>query len=186
MPKHRRLEMIAILPKPREIITGRFVNDGIVPNNPDLPVVICRDVITFGSTDAEETQIFLGDQVSQNDWCCEWFGSVYRRLHYHSTAHEALIVFKGIADLQIGGKSGREFRVYPGDMILIPAGVGHERVFSAFDFIVFGCYPNGQQWDMQWGWRKNLADSLIRIAKVPIPKSDPLYGKNGPLRKQWK
>lgn len=45
--------------------------------------------------------------------------------HYHSTTHEVIGVNKGQVTLKIGGKEGRFFTIKSGDVILIPAGVGH-------------------------------------------------------------
>lgn len=165
----------------------RFVDDGIVPNS-RYPALIYRGVCDWSEEpDADEAQEHLDDIVLRHGWYADWVGSVYKRVHYHSTAHEALVVFCGTAMLEIGGRRlGMTCAMGPGDALVLPAGLGHRRLSSSADFTVFGLYPKDQKWDLQWDWEKSRAASLRRIAKVPLPAQDPFYGRFGELQKQWK
>ena len=105
--------------------------------------------------------------------------------HYHSTTHEVLAVYRGAATLQLGGEKGRKFAVNPGNVIVIPAGVGHKRVESSEDFGVVGAYPGGRHWDLLRGRPGERPQAERNIAAVPLPENDPIYGPDGPLRKIW-
>ena len=70
-------------------------------------------------------------------------------------------------------------------MIIIPAGVAHECLKSTPSFSVYGLYPQGQKYDMRSGKGSELKSSLAKINKVPLPKSDPLFGTRGPLTEAW-
>ncbi len=178
--------MANVLIKSTDFACFWFSGDGFLPNSA-LPVLVYRaDAINFKNMGMVETKEQIAKIASNNEWYLDWVASIYRRPHYHSTAHEALIIFKGTALLQLGGnRVGKKWEVVAGNVIFIPAGVGHQRIRSTDDFTVFGLYPVGQKWDLQWGWRKNYASSLRRIKKVPLPKADPIFGKMSPLLNCW-
>jgi len=96
-----------------------------------------------------------------------------------------LAVYRGTATLQLCGEKGRKFAVKPGDVIVIPAGVGHKRVESSEDFGVVGAYPGGRQWDLLRGLPGERPQADRNIAALPLPENDPIYGQDGPLRKIW-
>src|ERR1700732_3194652 len=62
-----------------------FDDDGVVPNNPRLPLVVYRGVLESGPGAAASCEtLFAG-----NGWSGGWRGGVYPSHHYHSTPHEA-------------------------------------------------------------------------------------------------
>ena len=71
-----------------------------------------------------------------------------------------------------------------GDIIVIPAGVGHKNLESD-DLGVVGAYPNGMMWDMNYGKPAERPKADENIAAVPIPKQDPLLGSRDGLIKIW-
>ena len=158
-----------------------FKPDGHVPNSP-LPVVVYKNAIDFTTTNLEEAKSAIGKLARRHGWYLDWAeaDAVFQKTHYHSTAHEVLIVFDGIAKIKLGGKYGSSQCLQKGDMIFIPAGVGHMRICSHENFTVLGLYPNGQKWDLQWAGKSNYHSSLRRIRKVPFPKVDPIIGKTLP------
>ena len=87
--------------------------------------------------------------------------------------------------LKLGGSHGEEFRVRPGDVIIIPAGVGHQCLDASEDFQVVGAYPRGEEPDLLRSGEADLKVARERIAKVPLPEQDPLHGKDGPLLQLW-
>lgn len=68
---------------------------------------------------------------------------------------------------------------------IIPAGVAHRKVDEGHGFSCLSAYPDGQDYDMKFGkpGEKEFAEEQIR--RVPLPGSDPLYGSDGPLIKNW-
>ena len=80
--------------------------------------------------------------------------------------------------VKLGGEAGHLFRLKAGDMLVLPAGVGHRRVGGDDGLRVIGAYPPGQShFDMKRRGRS--------IPKVPLPSTYPFYGDDGPLVKVW-
>ena len=94
-------------------------------------------------------------------------------------------VSRGEATLLLGGRHGAEFRVKPGDVIVIPAGVGHKRVQATDDFEVVGAYPRGDVPDLARSGENDPETARRRISEVPLPENDPVYGAGGPLFAHW-
>ncbi len=166
-----------------QIITRRFAGDARVPNHPTLPLVIYR-----GALPAERSD--LADAIEQlyrvNGWSGAWRWSVYDFTHYHACAHEALAVFHGTARVRFGGEGGEEFEVTAGDVIIIPAGVGHRLVSESGGFQVVGAYPPGQTPDLLRDDARASEPVLEKIKQVPLPLCDPIYGADGPLIRLWR
>lgn len=173
---------MSALPEPREVATVFFADDGAVPNNPVLPVVLMRGAVASG-TGAKGTM----NLMAANGWGGNWTWTVFDYHHYHPNAHEALVVAEGWAEIMLGGADGRLFRVEPGDAIVLPAGTGHRRMDSGDGFAICGGYPPGQE-----SYATVRADGPYpgdhprRIAEVPLPRTDPVYGDAGPLLSAWK
>ncbi len=71
-------------------------------------------------------------------------------------------------------------------MVVIPAGVAHRNLGETRGFGVVGAYPEGQRWDMNTGRPGERPAADERIARVPLPASDPVFGVNGPLMALWR
>ena len=106
--------------------------------------------------------------------------------HYHSTTHEILGVYCGTATLRLGGEHGRNLDVHSGDVVVIPAGVAHQKIDASSDFAVVGAYPDGRDWDLMRGLAGERPKADRKISALPIPDNDPIYGGEGPLRQIWK
>jgi uncharacterized protein YjlB len=158
----------------------RFADDGVFPNS-RLPLLYYREAVTRRDASPEAMEALF----SANGWPPRWRSTVFTYHHYHSTAHEVLGIASGEATLMLGGHKGREFTVAAGDVIVIPAGVVHRRLKSSGDFLVVGGYPPGQDWDLLRGEAGDRPMADHNIVKVPMPKSDPVGGKQGPLLKEW-
>jgi len=84
-----------------------------------------------------------------------------------------------------GGEGGPITKVWPGDVIIIPAGVSHKNLGGSPDFGVVGAYPKGQKVDTHHGKPEELAKAEANIAQVPMPEQDPVEGGDGALRRYW-
>ena len=60
-------------------------------------------------------------------------------------------VYSGTGQIRLGGSNGIITEVQSGDVIVIPAGVGHENLRASADFVVVGAYPSGQTPDVKKG-----------------------------------
>jgi uncharacterized protein YjlB len=101
--------------------------------------------------------------------------------------HELLGIARGKARVQLGGPGGETFDFAAGDVAVLPAGTGHQRLSGSADLLVIGAYPPEGTYNLCRG--DNPADrdqALETIPKVPVPASDPVLGKNGPLAKLWR
>jgi uncharacterized protein YjlB len=158
----------------------RFEDDGVFPNS-KLPLLLYRGAIRPVDASPETMEALF----AANGWPPAWRSSIYTFHHYHSTAHEVLGIASGTAHLMLGGPKGREFDVNAGDVIVIPAGVVHRRLSSSPGFLVVGGYPPGQTWDLLRGESGERPQADRNIAAVPMPKTDPVAGADGPLLAHW-
>ena len=153
---------------------------GAFPNNPQLPLVVYRGAVPEGDPDALE-QVFQANQ-----WPRGWRNGVFDFDHYHSNAHEVLGVYRGSARLRFGGQEGVVIDAQAGDVLVLPAGTAHKRLGASADFSVVGRYPAGQEdYDLCYGEADERPASDRRIAEVPLPAADPVYGAEGPLMDLW-
>jgi uncharacterized protein YjlB len=75
--------------------------------------------------------------------------------------------------------------ILAGDIIVIPAGVGHKSLESD-NLGVVGAYPDGRSWDINRGLPGERPQTDHNIAALPIPVTDPLLGRKEGLVKWWK
>ena len=119
-------------------------------------------------------------------WGGTWVWRVFSYHHYHSNAHEALAVAAGRAELMLGGPGGERVGVSAGDVVVLPAGTGHRQIEASADFAVVGAYPPGQEDDeIVRAEQPHEGAILERIAAVPLPRTDPVHGADGPLIRAW-
>lgn len=157
-----------------------FADDGRFPNSA-LPVLIYAAALAPEVVSAEAMEALF----EAGGWPPAWRSSVFAYHHYHSTAHECLGVAAGAARLMLGGPQGREVAVASGDVVVLPAGVAHQRLQSQADFLVVGAYPPVQSWDLLRGVPGERPQADRNIAAVPLPQTDPVHGPAGPLPRLW-
>jgi uncharacterized protein YjlB len=170
------------LAKPPEAILAHFLNeDGSIPNS-RLPLLIYRGALDLPERDPVPE---IEKLLASNGWSGSWRDGVYPFHHYHSTTHEVLVCFGGAARVQFGGEQGIDAQIRRGDVVIIPAGVAHKNLGAERDFAVVGAYPGGSSWDMCDGKPGERSRADEEIARVPLPKADPIYGESGPLIEKW-
>ena len=129
-----------------EIESYLVPDDGCIPNNGKLPLLIYREAIAPRSL-GEQPARTLEALFKGNGWGAAWVDGIYDYHHYHSTAHEVPGLARGWAKVQFGDPQGLIAELTAGDVIAIPAGVGHCRL-AEDDLVVVGAYPQGQDWDV--------------------------------------
>src|ERR1700694_1207100 len=164
-------------------LTFRFSDDGSVPNNPRLPFIVYRDAIDLPGSGPEEK---MEKVFKKNGWGDMWRNGIFPYVHYHSMIHEVLGIARGRAKVRFGGDGGEELDVGPGDVTILPAGTGHHGLWTSSDLVVIGAYPPSGRYDLCRASAAEHSWALKTIPQVPLPGSDPVYGKDGPLLKLWR
>ena len=109
---------------------------------------------------------------------------VYDFTHYHSRIHEVLGIARGSAKIRFGGGLGRSIDMKAGDVAVLPAGTGHQRLAASPDFLGVGAYPPFGTYDLCREPDDRVA-ALQTIPHVRRPDQDPVYGAKGPLNELW-
>jgi uncharacterized protein YjlB len=166
-----------------EVGEYRFEDDGAIPNNPTLPLLVYPQALAEPELDPSRCRELL----SGNSWGGSWVDGVFSYHHYHSISHEVLCVIGGSASIAFGGPQGETIEVSAGDVVVIPAGVGHCNMGSDGGFSVIGAYPRGQEnYDLRTGEEGERPEVPENISNTALPESDPLFGQEGPLMERWR
>jgi uncharacterized protein YjlB len=173
--------MTKLKPDPESLM---FTDDGSVPNNVDLPFLVYRRVIDL--IGASEPEPVIERMFRGNGWGQTWRNGIYSYVHYHSRIHEAMGIARGRAKVRFGGNKGKEVELMQGDVCVLPAGTGHQCLWASPDLMVVGAYPKTGKYDLCRGSKAEHAKALQTIPKVPLPESDPVSGKQGPLLRLWR
>jgi uncharacterized protein YjlB len=163
-------------------LTFVFADDGLIPNNP-MPFLVYKGAVDVDNDHPEKT---IEGLFGANGWGAMWRNGVYDFPHYHATVHEVLGIARGHARVRFGGDTGEVLEIAAGDVAILPAGTGHQCISSSRDFSVVGAYPPGPPMDLVRPSKAAHATALQTIAKVAVPKTDPVLGADGPLVKLWK
>ena len=170
---------------PTDPVTHTFADDGRIPNNPKLPLVLCRGYIDLAGTPYPEE--LVEKTFTANGWGDMWRNdSVYVYPHYHSTIHEAMAVARGRATVRFGGESGQVIDIRPGDVVILPAGTGHQGLFASPGLLVIGAYPPNGAYNLCRATKGERIKAIREIPDVPPPQTDPVFGPQGPLVSLWR
>jgi uncharacterized protein YjlB len=166
-------------------LTFMFKDDGAVPNNPALPALVYKAALDPATRDLASA---IEKQFADNGWGRDqWRDGIYPFVHYHAMIHEALGIARGRARVQLGGHNGETLEFAAGDIAVLPAGTGHQRLIGSEDFLVIGAYPPEGTYNLCRGDNPAERDKALgTIPKVPVPASDPVFGQDGPLPKLWR
>lgn len=153
-----------------------------VPNHPDLPALLYRKIFEERPRNSAD---WFESRFRENDWGGCWRNGIFSYHHFHPTTHEVLGAARGWARVQLGGSEGPERKIEHGDVLVLPAGVGHCLLDSGGRFLVVGAYPGGRSWTVERTYSGSLEEVRGTLREVPLPEADPLYGRGGPLRNEW-
>lgn len=159
-------------------LTFTFADDGAIPNS-KLPLLVYRQAVPADPAAIE--RIFTA-----NRWPAAWRDSVHPFHHFHSDAHEVLGVASGSGKVLFGGPSGQVLEVSAGDVVVVPAGVGHSRESKTDDLLIVGAYPdNTVRRDLRRGNPAEHQEVVRNVTAVSMPMADPVSGAAGPLVRIW-
>ncbi|KAF1953103.1 hypothetical protein CC80DRAFT_537866 [Byssothecium circinans] len=159
----------------------------LVPNS-RLPVLVYRHVLPQ-PWNAETAREFC----EANHWQKRGEWGVITVPHFHPNSHECYAVFQGSSRLVLGREqddtsaTGVEVDVFPGDIIVIPAGVSHRSLSSSGNYRYIGVYPEtGPRWRNVFCQHDESVNELVKeIGTVEVPEHDPVFGLGGPLVLIW-
>ena len=164
-----------------QFVSQLFRDDGVFPNNGNLPLVVLQSPLQ----DVGIVPEYFEKLFTDNGWPAMWRNGLYDFHHYHSKAHEVLGVYSGWVRACFGGPEGEILEAKKGDVIIIPAGVAHCNKGQSSDFAVVGGYPLGQPLDMMSGKPGERPEADRNITEVSMPTSDPVFGVGGLLFRLW-
>jgi uncharacterized protein YjlB len=162
--------------------TYRFKDDGVVPNHPLWPLIIYKSAVRL--PERLDPAAVFEELFDSRGWGRSWLDGIYDYVHYHSSIHEVLGIARGSARVRFGGAKGRALNVRAGDVAILPAGTGHQRLKASKDFLVVGAYAPSGAYD-ECTSLDDRVKALPAIPRAARPHKDPVYGKNGPLMLVW-
>jgi uncharacterized protein YjlB len=168
----------------RKPSTYKFKDDGETPNNSKCPLIVYRSPVVLHRK-FDPAAIF--EVLFQaNKWGDGWRATMYDYNHFHSSTHECLGIARGTLIAKFGGSEGREIELKAGDVVIIPAGVGHRRIKQSRRLLIVGVYPaNSRKYDEPKPGEIDHATALKKVSQVKNPLTDPVFGKSGPLLTVW-
>ena len=164
-----------------EIETFVLPRQGDIPNSA-LPLVLYRHALAPPLRTPSGCQALF----DRNQWSGIWVDGIFDYWHFHVTGHEVLGCVAGSARIGFGGDSGIAVDFQEGDVVVIPAGVGHKRLSEKHGgFTVVGGYPPGQSGAIARPGDFAPDAAQNAIAALDLPRADPILGETGPLISAW-
>jgi len=169
--------------KKYDLQTYRFEGDGETPNNPRLPLLVYRGAVPPDG--AGDPAAWFERTFAAHGWVDGWRNGIYPFLHFHTATHEVLGIARGRATVEFGGAGGRALAVTAGDVVVLPAGIGHKRLDASADLLVVGAYPRNCRFDQKQPGQMDHEAACAAVRAAPLPEMDPLDGSGGPLMELW-
>src|SRR5690242_18987954 len=164
-------EQVAALLRRSKRGVFRFRDDGKTPNHPRWPVLIYWGVVQLPRK--LDPAAVMEDLFDSNGWGDSWRNGIYDYLHYHSRVHEVLGVARGSAKVRLGGDRGRTLKLDAGDVVILPAGTGHQCLAASQDLLVVGAYPPSGTYDECRPSAEEHDRRVKSVEKVQRPQKDP-------------
>jgi uncharacterized protein YjlB len=175
---------LALLTQSRKPRLLRFKDDGETPNNSHYPMILYRSPVKMRRR--FDVAAVFEKLFEANSWKESWRDGMYDFLHFHTHTHEVLGIARGAVRAEFGGAKGKKLDLKAGDVVILPAGTGHRRLKASKDLLIVGAYPaNGGNYDEPKPEDVSHNEALASIARVRVPRADPVYGKDGPLKRLW-
>jgi uncharacterized protein YjlB len=175
---------LAMLVRDAKVGTFYFRDDGLIPNHPRWPLIILWRAVRLPRS-LDPAAVFE-DLFERNGWGGGWRNGIYDYLHYHSRTHEVLGIARGSAKVRFGGNHGRTFKLGAGDVVILPAGTGHQCLSASRTLLVVGAYPPSGTYDECGSSAAEHERGVRRVRAVSRPGRDPVFGPEGPLVHYWK
>lgn len=164
-----------------EVVQYFLEDDGTFPNNAK-PALHYKKVLDLPPV---FSAAYVKRLFRHNGWNNAWVYGIYEYPHYHSITHEVLGFLKGETRIQLGGETGAVVTVQRGDVLIIPAGVAHCNLGKEKQVSCVGAYPDGRDYDMNYGKAGERPRADRNIAGVPVPEKDPVFGTRAGIVKYW-
>ena len=91
---------------------------------------------------------------------------------------------RGTASVRFSGSKGKVLRLKEGDVVILPAGTGHEALSASQDLLVVGAYPAAGEYDEYRASKDEHDKAVSLIRHVALPAKDPIYGARGTRRRK--
>ncbi|MEF2550545.1 cupin domain-containing protein [Aurantimonas sp. A2-1-M11] len=164
-----------------EVVTHHLPDDTEIPSS-HLPLLVLPQAVP--AEDASSAA--MARRFTDNGWQGTWTYTVFDYWHFHAQGHEVLGCVGGEAVIGFGGDGGVQARMRPGDVVMIPAGVGHRRLSASPDFAVVGAYPPGQNGAILRPGDGDMGAVRAQIAALGLPERDPVSGERPGCLAAWK
>lgn len=165
-----------------DVVTHLLQPSRLIPNNPNCALLVYPGAVAIEGTDPAR---LFEELFARNRWTGCWRNGIFSFHHYHSNAHEVLGIYAGKASVQFGGAGGVSLDVKPGDVVVVPAGVGHKKLESDGVLGVVGAYADGKHADICVPDSTDVRSAGDNVARVGRPQNDPVLGVDGPLLQYW-
>ena len=151
------------------------------PTTRNIPLVVYRSPVALDPK-FDPAAMFESRCLSGTNGGDSWRAKMYGYNHFHTGTHECLGIARGKVTAQFGGASGRKIELRAGDVVIIPAGVGHKHIKQSKDLLIVGAYPaNAGKYDEPKPGEIDHAVALKNVERAKRPATDPVYGRRGPL-----